>query len=84
MDTQNNEGIIGTADGSLKFIQFNQDSGSVVTLVSKVSPYLDPISALTYDQNANMLLTSTGKSNGVIKLLTSGMLDPIYTYPSDG
>ena len=84
MDKQNNEGVIGTAEGSIKFIQFNEDSGSVVTLVSKVSSYLDPISILRYDQNPNVFLASTGKSSGDIKLLTSGMLDPIYTYPCEG
>lgn len=81
MDDQNNEGIIGTTDGSIKYIQFNDEAHSVVQLVTKVSPYMDEISILKYDQNPNVFLTSVGQSNGDMKLLTSGMLDHIYTFP---
>ena len=43
MDVQNNEGVIGASDGSIKYIQFNDETNSVVKLVSKVSPYMDQI-----------------------------------------
>ena len=43
MDEQNNEGIIGTTEGSIKYIQFNDETHSVVKLVTKVSPYMDEI-----------------------------------------
>ena len=49
MDDQNNEGIVGNADGSIKYVQFNTEPHSVVQLVTKVSPYLDPIKILKYD-----------------------------------
>jgi len=49
MDKENNEGIVGCADGSIKYVQFNDDNNSVVKLVSKVSPYLDEIKILRYD-----------------------------------
>ena len=75
MDDYNNEGIIGTADGSIKYVQFNDESHSVVKLVSKVSPYMDQIDILRYDLNPNVFMSSVGKNNGDIKLLTSGMLD---------
>ena len=49
MDEQNNEGIIGTTEGSIKYIQFNDETHSVVKLVTKVSPYMDEINQLRYD-----------------------------------
>lgn len=82
MDDQNNEGIIGTSEGSIKYIQFNDDQNQTVKLVSKVSPYMDQINIIKYDQtNPNVFLTSCGKTCGDMKLLTSGMLDHIYTWP---
>ena len=82
MDEQNNEGVIGTSEGTIKYIQFNDDSHPVVKLVSKVSPYIDSIDILSYDcTNRNVFLSSTAKKSGDIKLLTSGMLDQIYTFP---
>jgi len=41
MDDQNNEGVIGTAEGSIKYVQFNDEQSQCVKLVSKVTPYLD-------------------------------------------
>ena len=81
MDEQNNEGIIGTSDGSIKYIQFNDENHSVVKLVSKVSPYMDEINQLRYDQNPNVFLTNVGANSGDMKLLTAGMLDPICSFP---
>ena len=82
MDDQNNEGIIGTADGTIKYIQFNDESHPVVKLVAKMSPFIDSIDILKYDHtNRNVFLSSTMKNSGDIKLLTSGMLDQIYTFP---
>mmetsp|Transcript_15803 Transcript_15803/g.21390 ORF Transcript_15803/g.21390 Transcript_15803/m.21390 type:complete len:250 (-) Transcript_15803:1274-2023(-) len=43
MDDQNNEGVVGTADGNIKYVQFNDDQNQCVKLVSKVTPYLDEI-----------------------------------------
>ena len=82
MDDQNNEGIIGCADGSIRYIQFNDDQNQEVKLVSKVSPYLEQIDILRYDHaNPQVFLTGCGRNNGDMKLLTSGMLDHIYTWP---
>ena len=82
MDDQNNEGLVGTSEGSIKYVSFSDDSQSVVKLVQKVSPYLDPITILKYDSsNPNVFMSSVGKNSGDIKLLTSGMLDHIYTFP---
>ena len=81
MDDQNNEGVIGTAEGSIKYVQFNDETHSVVKLVGKVSPYLEPIDKLRYDQNPFVFLSSVGKESGDMTLLTSGMLDKIYTFP---
>ena len=81
MDDQNNEGIIGTAEGSIKYVQFNDETHSVVKLVGKVSPYLEPIDKLRFDQNPFVFLSSVGKESGDMTLLTSGMLDKIYTFP---
>jgi len=41
MDDQNNEGIVGTANGAIKYIQFNDEQSQCVKLVGKVTPYLD-------------------------------------------
>ena len=49
--------------------------------MTKVSPYLDEINILRYDLNPNVFLTSVGQNSGDMKLLTSGMLDHIYTFP---
>lgn len=49
MDDQNTEGVVGSSDGSIKYIQFNPENQTVVKLVSKVSPYLEPISIVRYD-----------------------------------
>lgn len=82
MDDQNNEGVVGSSDGSIKYIQFNDENHSIVKLVSKVSPYLEPISIVRYDQaNPNVFLSSVGNNNGDMQLRTSGMIDHIYTYP---
>lgn len=81
MDEQNNEGIVGDADGGIKYVQFNDEQNSQVQLVTKVSPYLDEINILRYDQNPNVFLTSVGQNSGDMKLLTSGMLDLIHTFP---
>ena len=42
---------------------------------------MDQIELLRYDQNSNVFLTNVGKNSGDMKLLTSGMLDPIFTFP---
>jgi len=36
---------------------------------------MDEIDILRYDLNPNVFMSSVGKNNGDIKLLTSGMLD---------
>ena len=42
MDDKNEEGIIGTADGSIKYIQFkDEDATAAIKLVTKVTPYQD-------------------------------------------
>ena len=33
MDDQNNEGVIGTAEGSIKYIQFSEENQTAVKLV---------------------------------------------------
>ena len=85
MDDKNDEGIVGTACGSIFYIQFNAekaDDNPMIKLVGKVSQYLDPIEILRYDNsNQNVLMSGTGRNNGDMKLLTSGMLDHIYTFP---
>lgn len=83
MDDKNEEGIIGAADGSIKFIQFkDEDATQKVNLVTKMSPYLDSVKILDYDKaNPNVFLSSVGKDCGDMKLLTAGMLDHIYTWP---
>ena len=90
MDEKNIEGVIGSSDGSIKYIAFDDDKDTaatqtpkhqIVKLVSKVSPYLDEIKILRYDLNPNVFLTGVGKICGDMKLLTAGMLDPIHTFP---
>ena len=49
MDDQNNEGVVGSSDGSIKYIHFNDENYAVVKLVQKVSPYIEPVSILRYD-----------------------------------
>ena len=81
MDDKNEEGIVGTAFGSIVYVQFGENN-SMVKLVSKVSQFMDPIDLLRYDNsNQNVLLSGTGKNNGDMKLLTSGNLDHIFTFP---
>jgi len=41
MDDQNNEGIVGTTEGNIKYVQFNDEQAQCVKLVSKVTPYQD-------------------------------------------
>ena len=54
----------------------------MVKLVNKVSPFMDPLTILKYDlANPNVFLSSCGKDIGDMKLMTSGMLDHIYTFP---
>ena len=82
MDDQNNEGVIGTSAGSIKYIQFNDETNSTVKLVSKVTPQIDEITIMRYDwSNPNVFLTNCGKSVGDLELRTAGMLDHIYTFP---
>ena len=51
--------MIGTADGSIKYVSFNDENQSVVRLVQKVSPYIDPVTILKYDQyNPNVFLSN--------------------------
>ena len=83
MDEKNEEGIIGTAEGSIKYVSFADEAGpQCVKLVGKVTPYLDEIKILKYMQdNPNVFISSAGKDCGDLKLMTSGMLDHIYTWP---
>ena len=83
MDEKNEEGIIGAADGSIKYIQFkDEDATQSVKLVTKATPFQDEIKILAYDQaNPNVFLSSVGKECGDMSLLTSQMLDHIYTWP---
>ena len=41
MDDQNNEGVIGTSAGTIKYIAFSDEQSQTVKLVTKVSPYMD-------------------------------------------
>ena len=51
-----------------------------MNLVTKISPFMDKIEMLRYDSNPNVFMSSVGKNSGEVKLLTSGMLDPIFNF----
>ena len=36
---------------------------------------------LRYDANPNIFMASVGKDSGEVRLLTSGMLDPVFSFP---
>lgn len=55
-------------------------SAEPITLVSKISPFIDEVNYLKHDANPNVFLTSVGKNSGEIKLYTAEKLDQIVAH----
>ena len=81
MDELNMEGIIGTAEGNIHYINFMDKV--MVKLVSRVAPVMEPINCIKYDStNPQVFLTTCGQTNGDVKLYTSATVDQIVNFPS--
>ena len=74
------EGIIGTAEGNIHYINFMDKV--MVKLVSRVAPVMEPINCIKYDTtNPQVFLTTCGLTNGDVKLYTSATVDQIVSFP---
>lgn len=81
-DDLNGEGFAGTADGNIQY--FNFADKVMIKLVSKVSPGIEPIPSLKFDQsNPSVFLTTTQKETGDLKLYAAQTLDQIMKFPSN-
>lgn len=81
MDELNVEGIIGTAEGNVHYVNFQEKM--MVKLVSRVSSVMEPIDVVSFDsQNQQVFLTNCGLTNGDVKLYTSTTVDQIMNFPT--
>lgn len=79
MDDKNEEGIIGTTQGYICYVNFAEKV--VIPLVTKANSTMEPINHIVYDQiNTQVFLTSTNKASGTVKMFTSATIDQISDF----
>ena len=74
MDELNNEGIVGTAYGSMYYINFNDDLK--IKMISKAYSVQKPITQIKFDlTNPHLIFSnvccSEGNGSGIVKVWTS-------------
>jgi WD40 repeat protein len=81
MDDSNTEGIVGTDEGYLCYINLTPPDKLVIPIVSKPAPSMETIEHVLYDQgNPNVFMASTSKQSGTISLYTSQTIDKIHDF----
>lgn len=81
MDELNLEGVAGTSEGNIHYINFQEKM--MVKLVSRVSNVMEPVEFLEFDsQNQQVFLTNCGPTKGDVKLYTSTTVDQIMNFPA--
>lgn len=74
MDAMNNEGMIGTASGSIFYANF--DEKQIIRIVSKASPYQSEINQVKINQqNPSLFLSSCSNESNIVKVWTTTTVD---------
>ena len=81
MDSQNREGLVGTTEGAIYYIDFNNPE-NIVPLVRKLTSCLEKASCLKMvpDVTNTVMIAASGEGNGAVKLYTSVNLDQIHHF----
>ncbi len=72
------EGMIGTSLGNIHYLSFNDQI--LIKLVSRACATVEPISKIKFDQTQKVFLSTSGNSNGDVKLFTSETLDQVMNF----
>lgn len=76
MDDLGQEGIVGTFDGNLYYM--NMQEKQLIRIVSRVSQALDDVSIVKFDPcNQAVFMTSSGTESGDVKLFTTATMDQV-------
>jgi hypothetical protein len=79
MDDLNNEGICGTVNGSLQYLNIGENQQ--IRLVSRVANGLEKVNQVKFDlANQAVFLASSGEMSGDVKLYTTATLDQVNTF----
>jgi WD40 repeat protein len=79
MDDLQQEGIVGTTQGNLLYVNFGERQ--TVKVVSRASESLDSISELVFDpSNPAVFLTSAGDHSNEVKVFATSTMDQITTF----
>lgn len=79
MDDLNNEGLVGTAQGTLYYINF--DEKLMIRIVSKAFSVQKPVTSVKFnEQNPQLILSNCcgsldGNGSGAVKIWTTQTLD---------
>ena len=74
MDELNNQGILGSSDGNLYFLDLNENI--IVRIVSRAMAAPESVSQVLYDTlNQKLLYSTAGVANGDVKLYSSDAID---------
>jgi len=81
MDSQNREGLVGTTEGAIYYIDFNNPE-NIVPLVRKLTSCLEKASTLKMvpDVTNTVMIAASGEGNGAVKLYTAPNLDQIHHF----
>lgn len=93
MDDKNDEGIIGTTNGDIYYInladqtQLNPDKkfeAAKIRLVTRVAPSLEVVQTLRSDpSNSEVVYSSCGINSDDIRLYTTDTMDQIINWPTE-
>lgn len=80
-DSENKEGLVGTEQGCIFLVIFDQPTGSggdieLIRIISNNNMYKEAISMIKYDDyNPALVLANTSQKSGDVKLYTSQNCD---------
>ncbi len=77
-DELNMEGMLGTSLGNIHFVSFNDQI--LIKLVTRACPTIEPISVIKFDSTQKLFLSTSGNSNGDVKLYTTETLDQVMNF----
>jgi len=81
MDELNNEGVAGTSNGSLYYLNFSEKL--LIKIVSKAYHLQKEVSMLKVcEKNPNLVLTNSSESGSTVKLWTTGTIDQVMKFNS--
>ena len=76
MDADNKEGMVGLSNGSICYLNFDENEGMLIKLVSRPAECPTLVQPVKYDQmNQKIFMAASGECNTKLKMFTSEHID---------